>query len=94
MFPIELRTGGALLQIWQMVAGNFDLISSNPFAIAARDKWRVAWRTRELASALPLDRDRETLTAYAEELEGEAQALERQAAATNSAAAPGSPRRH
>jgi hypothetical protein len=48
---------------------------------AARDKWEMALRPRRLASALSLNRDRETLMSYAEELECEAEALERQAAA-------------
>jgi hypothetical protein len=41
----------------------------------------MALHTRRLASALSWDRDRETLTSYAEELECEAEALERLAAA-------------
>jgi len=54
---------------------------SNTLAAAARDKWKMALRTRKLASALSWDSDRETLTCYAEELECEAEALERLAAA-------------
>ena len=68
-----------MLRIWQMVVVNIDPARSNAFAAAARDKWRAARRTRELASALSLNQDRETLTSYAEELEREAEALERQA---------------
>ena len=48
---------------------------------AARDKWKAALRTRQLASALSWNRDRETLMSYAEELEREAEALELQSAA-------------
>ena len=66
-----------------MVAGKIDPTSSNALAAAARDKWGMALRTRRLASALSLsrDRDRATLMSYAEELEREGEALERQAAA-------------
>jgi hypothetical protein len=62
-----------------MVPGPIDPAPADGFSAAARDKWRTARRTRELASALSLNRDRETLTSYAEELEREAEALERQA---------------
>jgi hypothetical protein len=63
-----------------MVAGNIGPGLSDALA-AARDKWKMALRTRRLASALSWDRDRETLMSYAEELECEAEALERLAAA-------------
>ena len=63
-----------------MVAANVHRASSDALAAAARDKWEMALRTRRLASALPLNRDWETLMSYAEELEHEAEALERQAA--------------
>jgi hypothetical protein len=66
-----------------MVAGTFDPVPPDASA-AARDKRRSARRTRELASVISLNRDRETLISYAEELEREAEALERQAAAANS----------
>jgi hypothetical protein len=63
-----------------MVASNIGPALSNTLAAAARDKWKTALRTRQLASALSLNRDRETLMSYAEELECEAEALERLAA--------------
>ena len=62
-----------------MVAGPIDPVPAEGFAAAARDKWRTARRTRELASVVSLNGDRETLTSYAEELEREAEALEHQA---------------
>ena len=62
-----------------MIAGNIGPVPSDALA-AARDKRRAALRTRQLASALALNRDRQTLMSYAEELECEAEALERQAA--------------
>ena len=62
-----------------MVADKIDPASSDALAIAACEKWQMALRMRRLASAV-LDRDRETLMSYAEELEGEAEALELQAA--------------
>jgi hypothetical protein len=64
-----------------MVASHIHLASSDALAAAARDKWKAALRTRQLASVLSWNRDRETLMSYAEELEGEAEALERLAAA-------------
>jgi len=64
-----------------MVAVNISQGLSNTLAAAARDKWKTALRTRQLASALSLNSDRETLMSYAEELECEAEALERLAAA-------------
>jgi hypothetical protein len=70
-----------LQQFSQTVAGKIDRAPSDAVAAAARDKWEMAWRTRRLASALSLNRDRETLISYAEELEREAEAVERQAAA-------------
>jgi len=65
--------------ILAMVAGRILSGSSDALA-AARDKRETALRALRLASAV-LDRDRETLMSYAEELECEAEALERQAAA-------------
>ena len=62
-----------------MVAGPIDPVPADGFAAAARDKWKAARRTRELASVVSLNDDRETLTSYAEELEREAEILERQA---------------
>ena len=64
-----------------MIAGKIHQAPSNALAAAARDKWKAALRTRQLASALSWNRDRGTLMSYAEELEREAEALERQAAA-------------
>jgi hypothetical protein len=64
-----------------MVANRIHPASSDGLAAAARDKWKAAERTRQLASCLSWNRDRETLMSYAEELECEAEALERQAAA-------------
>jgi hypothetical protein len=55
-------------------------VSSNALAAAARDKWEMALRTRRLASTLSLNRDRETLMSYSEELQCEAEALDRQTA--------------
>jgi hypothetical protein len=80
VFPIELRTGGFAARFRQMVANTFSPGLSDTLAAAARDKWQMALRTRKLASALSWDSDRETLTSYAEELEREAEALERLAA--------------
>ncbi len=80
VFPIELRSGGFAARLWHMVTGNIGPGLSDTLAAAARDKWKMALRTRRLASALAWDRDRETLTSYAEELESEAEALERLAA--------------
>ena len=57
---------------------------SDALAAAARARWKAAWQTRRLASALSWSRDRETLTSYAEELEHEAEALEREAARRSS----------
>jgi hypothetical protein len=65
-----------------MVAGIIHRASTDALAAAARDKWEMALRTRRLASALSFSRDWETLMSYAEELECEAEALERQAATT------------
>ena len=62
-----------------MVPGAINPVPADEFAAAARDKWKAARRTRELASVVSLNGDRETLTSYAEELEREAEALERQA---------------
>ncbi len=62
-----------------MVAGKIDPAPSDARA-AARNKWKAAL-LRQLASALSLDRDRETLMCYAEELEREAEALEGRVAA-------------
>jgi hypothetical protein len=62
-----------------MVPGPINPVPADGFAAAARDKWRAARRTRELVSVVSLNGDRETLTSYAEELEREAEALERQA---------------
>jgi hypothetical protein len=72
-----------LQRIRHMVADKIDLASSEAIAAAARAKWGMALRTRRLASALSLsrDRDRATLMSYAEKLEREGEALERQAAA-------------
>jgi hypothetical protein len=78
---MALRIGGFAATILQMVAGKIHRVSSDAPAAAARDKWATALRTRRLASALPRGRDWETLMTYAEELEREAAALERQAAA-------------
>ncbi len=64
-----------------MVTSRIDPAASDAFAVAARGKREMAWRTLLLASALSLNRDRETLMSYAEELECEAEALERLAAA-------------
>jgi hypothetical protein len=79
--PIEQKAGGFAARLWQMVAVNIAPALSDTLAAAARDKWKMALHTRRLASALSWDRDRETLTSYAEELECEAEALERLAAA-------------
>jgi hypothetical protein len=62
-----------------MVAGIVDPVPPHASA-AAHDMRRAARRTRELASVISLNRDRATLISYAEELEREAEALERQAA--------------
>jgi hypothetical protein len=62
-----------------MVPSPIDPVPADGFAAAAHDKWRAARRTRELAAQVSLNRDRETLTSYAEELEREAEALEHQA---------------
>jgi hypothetical protein len=72
-----------LQRIRQMVAGKIDPASSDALAAAARDKWGMALRTRRLASAMSLnrDRDRATLISYAEKLEREGEALERPAVA-------------
>jgi hypothetical protein len=78
---IAQKKGGLCCDDLQMVAGYIHRGSSDALA-AARDKWKAAWRTRRLASALSRDRDWETLMIFAEELEREAEALERQAAAT------------
>jgi hypothetical protein len=67
-----------------MVAGRIGPVSFDAFAAAARDKREMALRTLRLASALSMNRDRETLMSYAKELECEAEALERQAAAARS----------
>jgi hypothetical protein len=69
-----------------MASRGFSPASFDTLAAVARGKRQMALRTRRLASALPWDRDRETLTSYAEELEGEAETLERQAAAASAAA--------
>ena len=73
-----------LQRFWQMVAGRIGPASSDAFAVAARGKREMAWRTVRLASALSLNRDRETLMSYVKELECEAEALEREAAAARS----------
>ena len=59
--------------------GRIHRAPSDALRAAAGDKWKAALRTSQLASALSWDRDRETLMSYAEELEREAAALERQA---------------
>ena len=69
-----------LQRFWQMFTAKIDPDSSNALAAAARNKWEMALRTRRLASALSWNRDRETLMSYAEELEREAETLERRAA--------------
>ena len=78
--PSELRLGGPLNRLLQMAPAQFDPFSS-ALAAAARHKREMARRTRRLASGLSWNHDRETLMSYAEQLECEAEVLERQTAA-------------
>jgi hypothetical protein len=64
-----------------MVASRIDPASSDVLATAVRDKRQEAERARRLALGISLNRDRQTLLWYAQDLEREAEALERQAAA-------------
>ena len=64
-----------------MVASRIDPASSDVLTTAARDKRQEAERARRLALGISLNRDRQTLLWYAQDLEREAEALERQAAA-------------
>jgi hypothetical protein len=61
-----------------MVVRKVDTASSDALVTAVRDRRDMALRSRLLASALSLNRDRETAVSYAEELEREAETLERQ----------------
>ena len=73
----------ALQQQLAMVASRIHSASSKALAAAAaRGKRDMALRARRLALGLSLNHDRERLMSYAEELEGEAQTLEREAGAT------------
>jgi hypothetical protein len=70
-----------LQQRFSMVASRIDPASSDVLATAVRDKRQEAERARRLALGISLNRDRQTLLWYAQDLEREAEALERQAAA-------------
>ena len=63
-----------------MITRNVDPTPSDALADAAREKRQEADQTRRVALRLSLHRDRQTLLSYAEDLEREAYALERQAA--------------
>ena len=63
-----------------MTAWNINPAPSDALAAAARDKRQEAEQTRRLALGMSLHRDRQKLLWYAQDLEREAQALERQAA--------------
>jgi hypothetical protein len=59
---------------------NINPVSSDALAAAARDKRLEAERARRLALGMSLNRDRQTLLWYAQDLEREAETLEQQAA--------------
>jgi hypothetical protein len=59
---------------------NINPVSSDALAAAARDKRLEAERARRLALGISLNRDRQTLLWYAQDLEREAETLEQQAA--------------
>jgi hypothetical protein len=59
---------------------NINPVSSDALAAAARDKRQEAERARRLALGISLNRDRQTLLWYAQDLEREAETLEQQAA--------------
>jgi hypothetical protein len=63
-----------------MAARGLNSAPSDALAAAARDKRQEAEATRRLALSISLNRDRQTLLWYAQDLEREAQVLERQAA--------------
>jgi hypothetical protein len=63
-----------------MAARNIDPAPSEALIAAARDKRQEAEKTYRLALTLSLNRDRQTLLWYAQDLKREAEALERQVA--------------
>jgi hypothetical protein len=65
-----------------MAAPKFESAPSDALMSQAMDMREEAERTRRLALTLSLHRDRETFLSYAQELEQQAEALERQAAQT------------
>ena len=72
--------GAFAATIWQMFAAKIHPASSDALAVAARDKRQEAEETRQLAFSISLNRDRQMLLWYAQDLEREAEALERKAA--------------
>jgi hypothetical protein len=63
-----------------MAARGINSAPSDARADAARDKRQEAEEMRRVALSISLNRDRQTLLWYAQDLEREAQVLERQAA--------------
>jgi exonuclease VII large subunit len=62
-----------------MAASNISPTPSEALATAARDKRQETEKVHRLALTLSLNRDRQTLLWYAQDLEREAEVLERQA---------------